>query len=288
MTHSIDWRSLTRGIFAALAIGGIASPASAQETPAQAMISSPLTASLGAFVFNTDLNARLNGQSSSNPDVDFDNDFGRGRDATRVRADVLWRITPKHHLRLLYFDYNNNTTRVLSQDVQWGDYTFLSGSAATSEFKFNTTELAYEYAFLHETNYEVAGSLGVHYMSIKLGISGTANIRDANGNVTQVSSASKEGDLPAPLPVLGVRAGWAVTPNWYLEGSGQLFRVSIDGYHGNVGDVRANATYMFSRHFGLGLGYDYFRTSVDVDRTNFNGHLRIGYHGLMAYLTGAF
>jgi len=287
MTTCLDRRSLARFLGALLA-AGIFAPAQAQETPAQAMISSPLVGNLGAFIINSDLNARLDGQSSSNPDIDFNNDFGRARDATRVRADVLWRITPRHHLRLMYFDYSSQNSRVLSQDVAFGDYTFLAGSNATSNFKFNTTELAYEYAFLRDPNYEVAGTFGVHYMSIKLDISGTANVRDANGNVTQVTSASKQGDLPAPLPVLGVRAGWAVSPNWYVEGQGQLFRVTIDGYRGNVGDIAAKATYMINRHFGVGMGYDYFRTSVDVDRTDFHGHLKIGYHGLMAYVTGVF
>jgi len=288
MTTSIDWRPLVRGILAALTAAGLVAPAQAQETPAQAMISSPLTGSLGGFILNTDLNARLNGQSSTNSDVDFDNEFGRARDATRVRADILWRFTPRNHLRLLYFDYSSNNTRVLGHDVHWGDYTFLAGSSATSNFKFNATELAYEYAFLRDPNYEVAGSAGIHFMSMKLGISGTALIRDANGNTTQSSAASKENDLPAPLPVFGIRGGWAAAPNWYLEAQGQLFRVEFNEYKGNVSDFTGKATYMFSRHFGAGLGYNYFRTSVDVSRGDFNGRLRIGYHGVMAYVTGSF
>ena len=288
MKTSFDWRFVTPGLFAALMAAGIVAPAQAQETPAQAMISSPLTGSLGAFVFNTDLNARLNGQSSSNPDIDFNNDFGRASDATRVRADILWRFLPKHHLRLLYFDYSNSQSRVLSHDVQWGDYTFLAGSNATSEFKFNTTELAYEYAFLRDPNYEVAASGGIHFMQIKVGISGTANVRNPDGTITSASASSKQSDLPAPLPVIGIRGGWAVAPNWYLEAQGQFFRVTIDQYKGNVTDATAKATYMINRHFGVGLGYNYFRTSVDVSKNDFNGHLRVGYHGLMAYVSGAF
>ena len=288
MKTSFDWRFVTRGLLAALMAAGIVAPAQAQETPAQAMISSPLTGSLGGFILNTDLNARLSGQSSSNSDINFDDEFGRARDATRVRADILWRFLPKHHLRLLYFDYSSDSTRTLSHDVQWGDYTFLAGTNATSNRKFNTTELAYEYAFLRDPNYEVAVSGGIHFMQIKVGISGTANVRNPDGTITQHTASSKQSDLPAPLPVIGIRGGWAVAPNWYLEAQGQFFRVTIDQYRGNVTDATAKATYMFSRHFGAGLGYNYFRTSVSVDKSDFDGHLRIGYHGLMAYVSGAF
>jgi len=85
-----------------------------------------------------------------------------------------------------------------------------------------------------------------------------------------------------------VRAGWAFAPDWYLEGLGQVFKVKIDGYNGHWIDARAGLTYMFSRNFGFGLGYNRFVTRVDVERSNFNGSARFGYSGLQAYLTGTF
>jgi long-subunit fatty acid transport protein len=48
------------------------------------------------------------------------------------------------------------------------------------------------------------------------------------------------------------------------------------------------ATWMFHRNYGLGLGYNYFTSNLDVAKSDFNGQLKLGYSGVQAYLTGTF
>jgi hypothetical protein len=245
---------------------------------------------LGGFIYQTSVEARLDGQSSQNPEVDFDKTFGDADDSTRARADVLWRITPAHHLRFMYFDNSTSRTRVLDQDINWGDYTFLAGSSATYKQEFEAYALAYEWAFMRSPTYEVAASIGLNYMDMRFQLSGNANYSgpDCATPPCSVSGASKGSDLPAPLPMIGLRASWLVAPNWYLEASGQFFQLDIDGYDGRWSDMRLSGTWMFHRNFGVGLGYNWFGTRVDVSRDNFNGKLKLGYSGLQAYLTGTF
>lgn len=270
----------------ALVLGLItAGPAVAQPAPGASLLDSPLVVNVGTFVFSTDLTARLDGQSVRRPEVDFDKTFGFGDSANRVRADVLWRVTPEHHLRFLYFDNSRSSTRTLLETVEWGDLTFRPGSSVTATAKFTIAELAYEYAFLRWPETEVAGSIGVHYADLSLKLAGVATV--GSSSVGQVQFASKESSLPAPLPVVGLRAVTRVSRNVYLDAQGQFFRVTIDGYKGNLYDLRAGATWMFSRSFGAGLGYNRFLTSVDVDRTSFEGRVRMGYSGLQLFLTGA-
>lgn len=264
-------------------------PALAQpSSPAQSLLGSSFVFNVGGFAVSSDLKARLDGQSATNPDVDFDKSFGRENDANRLRADALWRITPAHHLRFMYFEDKRNTSRALAEDIKWGDYTFGAGSNVTLDKKLSIVELAYEYAFVRQPTFEVAGTFGVHYTEQQITLSGAATVTDANGNVTAVAAAKTSKTLPVPLPVFGVRAAWAVAPQWYLEAQGQWFKANVDGYDGTVTDIRANATWMFSQHFGLGLGYNRFSTKLNVDRPSFDGSLRVGYAGLQVFLTGAF
>jgi hypothetical protein len=88
--------------------------------------------------------------------------------------------------------------------------------------------------------------------------------------------------------VIGLRAGWAVSPQWYLDAQGQYFKASVDGYNGYISDLRVGATWMYSQHFGVGIGYNRFVTNVDVSRASFDGRLRVGYSGVQVYLTGAY
>ena len=62
------------------------------------------------------------------------------------------------------------------------------------------------------------------------------------------SFQSSTSHLPAPLPVIGVRGGWAFAPNWYLEGAAQVFKVKISDYDGSWWDLRAGVTWMYNRH----------------------------------------
>ena len=279
---------ISRVILGALLCTGTVGVAYAQGSPAQALLNNTFVGSIGGFVVGTDTKARVNGSSSTNPDIDFDQTFGKASDSTRGRADVLWRITPTHHFRFLYFDNTIDRSRAIDRDIQWGDYTFKAGAVVDSQVKFRIIEAAYEYAFMRRPDFELAGTLGVHYMDLKTRLSGTATFTDANGSVSQAASTTRESSAPLPLPVVGVRAGWAVAPQWYLEGQGQFFKAKVGDVDGRVTDLRASATWMFSQNFGVGAGYNRFITNVDVEKTSFNGHARIGYSGLQVFVTGTF
>jgi hypothetical protein len=266
-----------------------AAPALAQaEAPARDMLTDRFVFTVGGFLVGTDVRANLNGQSRANPDVDFDETFGSASDNSRGRVDAMWRITPNHHLRAMYFNNKTTRNRVIDRDIAWGDVTYRAGGNVESQIKLEVSEVDYEWAFLHQPTYEVAASFGVHYSKLSLQLAGTASVFDQNGNVTTTTFVSKTNSLPAPLPVLGIRGSWAVAPNVLLDAQVQYFRVSVDGYDGNWSDARAGATWMFTRHFGAGLGYDHFATRVRVERPGFNGRLRVGYGGLQAFVTGTF
>jgi hypothetical protein len=278
----------SRLLFVLLA-SGLAAPAMAQQmSGAEGLLNDKWVFNLGGFFFATDTKAGLNGQSSTNPDIDFDNELGKPDDSRRIRADALWRITPEHHVRFMYFNNSVDRSRALSRDVHWGDYNFQTGSNLQLSQKTQVFELAYEYAFLRRPTYEVAANIGVHYMETKLKLSGTATFTNPSGVTTVASATTKESSLPAPLPVIGIRGGWVVGRDWLLEAQGQVFKLKVGDYDGNWTDLRASATWMFSRNFGVGLGYDRFTTKVDVSKNDFNGRLKTGYSGYQAFLTGTF
>ncbi len=270
---------------AALSAGSVMAQSA---TPAQALLDNQWVFNLGAFLLNSDLRASLNGESVENPEIDFDETLGRDSDATRVRGDVTWRITPAHRLRFGYFNHTTNRSKVVDREVKWGDLTFDVGVQIDSKHKLEVYELSYEYAFMKQPTYEVSASLGVHYSDTTLQLSGNATVTNPYGTTTNQTAAVKTSNIPTPLPVIGLRGGWAVSPNWYLEAAGQYFTLDYDGVDGSWSDLRASATWMFNRNFGLGLGYNRFTTRADASKNDFNGKLKAGYSGVQAFLTGTF
>jgi hypothetical protein len=271
----------------ALLAAAFSSGAQAQAGPAQTLLDGKLVGNLGGFIVGTDTKANLNGSTANNPDVDFDRTFGDS-DNTRIRADLLWRVTPSHHLRFLYFDDSTSRRRVIDEDIAWGDHTFTAGGEVRSKNSFKVYELAYEYAFIRQPSFELNGTFGVHWMDMSIKLSGDAIITDEDGNTTSVSGSGKKGSVSAPLPVLGLRAGWVVAPNVYLDAQAQYFKAKVNGYDGRVTDLRAGATYMFTPNLGLGIGYNRFTTRIESDKEKFDGRLRFAYSGFQAYITGAF
>jgi hypothetical protein len=280
---------LATSLWCALLGFGLAASAHGQSSSgAEGLLNDHWVVNAGAYFFNSNVKANLNGQSRIDPEIDFDHEFGKADDSRRVRADVLWRITPHHHLSFMYFDNSRTRSKALERDLQWGDYTFSLGATAEFKEKIKVMEVAYEYAFVHSPTYELAANIGVHYMETKLQLSGTATFTDSLGNTSSASATSKVSSLPAPLPVIGLRGGWVLHPDWYLDAQGQFFKVKVGDYDGVWSDLRVGVTWMFARNFGLGLGYDRFMTNLDIKKNDFDGRLKSGYSGVQAYLTGTF
>jgi hypothetical protein len=258
------------------------------DAPADALLHSDVVVNLGSFIYNTNVKASLNGRSVTNPDIDFDDTFGKDKDSTRARLDALWRINPNHHLHFQYFDNTTTRTRALDKTINWGDSSYQAGATVQAKFKTTVANISYEYAFMHTPTYEITASAGVHYMDISLGLSGTASVTDANGKVTQGTFSSKQASTPAPLPVIGLRGAWVVAPNWYLDAHVQSFKVKIGDIDGNWTDLGTSATWMYNRNFGLGLGYNRFSAKLDAKKVSFNGTMRMSYGGFQLFATGAF
>ena len=275
-------------IVAAIGAGSAGvSRAQSDDAPAEQLLNSPFVLDAGLFVLGQNTKANLNGQGVDNPEVDFNKTFGSGADARRFRLDGLWRITKRQHLEFMYFTNSISRTKEIPEDdpLKWGDYQF-SGSV-TAKTRLSIYELGYEYAFVRNQTLEIAGSFGIHYTKATLDLSGNATVIGPGGEVTQVTGATKEGSVPAPLPVIGLRAGWAFAGNWLLEGQVQIFDFSYDGFHGNWSDFRAGVIYMFNQHVGVGAGYDNFSTHLSLNQSNFDGHLNLGYNGGLIYIRGA-
>jgi hypothetical protein len=267
-------------------------PSNGASSPTEALLSDRFVIALGGFVVTSKINGSLSGDANTNGEnTDFDKRFGTDADQTRLRAEVLWRITPRQHLRFSYFNNAVQRTRAIDQDLAWGNYTFLAGGEVTAEVKFRVYELNYEFAFLRRQNYEIVAVVGMHLDDLTLKLSGNASLTvdTPMGPVEQAATfTTKSSSVPAPLPVIGFRGDWAVSPHVYLDASAQVFAVSYQGIDGHWSNLRAGATWMFSDHFGIGLGYDRFVTHVDLSKLSFNGRLNFGYQGLLLYLKGGF
>src|SRR6516164_285343 len=234
-----------KSLFQASLIGGLlalsaAAPARA-DSPTEDLLNDRFVIAVGGFVVSSTINGSLLGSANtSDQTINFDKQFGTDADQTRWRGEVLWRITPTQHVRLSYFSSDVALTRSIDKDLPWGDYTFKASAQVAAETKFRVYELNYEFAFLRRPTYEIVAIAGIHLDDLTLKLSGNASltIDTPTGAVEEAAVyTATSHSVPAPLPVVGVRGDWAVSPHVYLDASGKIFSLSYQGIDGNWSEL---------------------------------------------------
>lgn len=255
----------------------------ADESPD--LLTVPFNVALGSFILNTDTDVRLDGDTGAGTDIDWERSLGDDGDQTRFRLDGFWRFGDRHKLRLLWFNNSSSNTRTLDREIEWGDVTYPVDASLKAEFDFDIYELAYEYAFLRRDNYELSGSIGLHWTSMSLALAGEASLVGGE----QVSgTVRKEGSVDLPLPVIGLRGLWNLTHDFWIDASVQFFSLSFDEYDGSLQDFRVAVLWQPSKWVGLGAGYNQFNVDIDIDKDRFNGELDWTYKGPMLFYSVAF
>lgn len=239
--------------------------------------------SLGTFLLSTKTTVKVDGTGGQQgTDVNLGRDLGFS-DSNRFRVDATWRFFKNHKLRFMYFSNNTVADRSIDRDITIGDTTYPTSANLHSSNSTTIAELAYEYVFMHRDTFELTGSIGLHTVKFKLGVSGDGTVNGQTGQFsTETASAT------APLPVIGVRGLWQFSPQWYFDGQGQYFGLKVDNVNGHLTDLRLGVTRMFGAHFGVGAGWNQFSTKVNLTKDSFEGSLKWRYSGALLYITGAF
>ena len=241
-------------------------------------------ASLGTFLNSNDLKIRVDGEAGDiGTKIDWSNTFGAG-EKSRFRLDGVWRFTPKHHMRVMVTDYSTSQTETLERDIEWGDDFIKAGSKATGKVGFSIAEVAYEYAFKHKENMELALTAGIHYTSFEAKL--TADLDTSVGDLQ--GQLGGKASVDAPLPVFGARGMWRLGGDFYLDAMVQWFALSIDQYSGGLLNYRGAVIWQPKQWVGVGVGYDYFNVDVDVKKTNFKGTMDWTYKGPQIFFNVGF
>jgi hypothetical protein len=242
--------------------------------------------SLGTFFMSSDTRVRADRFESIGVGTTFDLEDTFGFDDESVfRADAMWRMFPRHKLRLMYFDSDRVARDRIEREIRFGNETFEADLDVTADFEFDILELAYEYELLRRDRYELGVSLGVHNAGVELALSAMLSTTIGGGSISRDERVKAD----APLPVVGVRGTWRIAPDVYLRAHAQYFKLKFGDYDGDIQDYELGLLWQFSRHVGAGVAYNAFQTAVDAqDPSNFEGRLRWEYRGAQVFVRASF
>ena len=233
---------------------------------------------LGGFItaINSDVSLGVEGLGIS---VNVEEALDLDSSVSVFRVDGLWRFTRnlRHRLDLGWFDISRDSSTTLLKDIQIGDTLFPLGTEVTTSFDLQVFKGAYSYSFFQDDRMDMGVSFGLFVMPIDFKI-------DASGAFEGHESES----ITAPLPVLGLRADFAITPKLFLKYNVDFFYLEIDQFEGAVTDTKLALEYNAFKNLGFGIGLERFNIYIkaegeDYPNIDFNGTFEFSYFGLMAY-----
>ena len=219
------------------------------------------------------------GAESAGIAVDLEQALGLDAHNTVFRGGAMYRIGEerRHRVDLDYLYFNRNATKTIGSDIVVDNVTIAAGQSVETTFNFQIIKAAYSYSFFQDARMDLAASIGLFVMPIKFEI-----------NAAGLASGQGEFNFTAPLPALGLRGDFAITPRWILRTNLDFFYLEYQTFKGALVDTRIALDYNPWDHFGFGLGLDSFRMGLeakdkDYPGANFQGNIKSQFLGMQLY-----
>ena len=241
-----------------------------------------LSFELGYFIANVNTDLRIG--AGLGITVDVEDLLGLDTTNSVFRAKASWRFTDnrRHRLDFQWFSFRRDGGRTILDDIKFEDdngnvIVIPSGTHVDSFFDLDIYQAAYSYSFFQDDRMDLAASIGLYVMPINFGLKATG--------LVDVDESER---FTAPLPTLGIRGDFAITPRWYFRSSLQLFYLEIDEFTGTILDANIAVEYRPWKNLGFGLGFDALNVTVDADGEDypgidFKGEVQFDYTGLLLY-----
>jgi hypothetical protein len=226
--------------------------------------------SLGVFITDRNTEGRLDSDTLGlGTVIDAEDDLGLDSSDTVARLDAYYRFNPRHRIDFSIFDLSRDATATIDESIQFGDEIFDINSTISSEYDLRIYKVAYTYSFLMRDNGYLGVTAGLYVLSTDI-------------SLTESNTGQFEADdLTAPLPVIGLRGSYQLTPRLMLRSSAELFTIEFDDVDGSLVDFYVGLDYHFHDNFAVGLGYNNVSLDVDADGSDFQGALDWTYDGAL-------
>jgi hypothetical protein len=204
------------------------------------------------------------------------------------QGEGSWKCGGRSHIDVGYLDVNRTAERQISEDVEFGKYTFQAGAQVEAFFGSRFAYVAYRHDFLQLEQVRISGSFGISSTKLSARLSSAGGILDENGQPV-VGERTSEGKLALPVPLLGFQVDWAVSKRSAIQVFSRVIFIELEDLRGGMAQNTIRYHYYIVRNAALGVGYDAIRCSLQKYRTDdYTLRATYGIQGLTLYLRGAF
>lgn len=207
--------------------------------------------------------------------IDYSRDLGGESRDTIPRIDAYYRFNPRHRIDFTAFSIDRKGSRTLDFTppiiIGGEDY---SGGTINSEIKYTLYKLGYAYSFYHSAKVELSITAGINFTNYDLSFDDGAGNKASTAGVT------------APLPMFGLRMGYAITPKWSVHYVAESFFIEVeDKLRGALVNYELNTEYKLFKNFAIGAGLARIGSSLEVNDDEWKGSVSDSYRGYTVFGT---
>ncbi len=210
--------------------------------------------------------------------IDLEEDLGIGDRVTAFRTSFSYRFNERHGISAGYYKLRLDGVRRLSKTVELGGREFDIGFDIVSEYKETIFKLAYNFIFHDEGKVLLSVTPGIHFSDVDFRI-GTRN---------SLIEASESASTTAPLPMLGGRLVYRMTPKLSMAVVSDIFFLTRDDQEGSLTDTHIVIEHQTFDRIGFGGGLNRFSLNLDLADDGTLWDWESVYTGAYLYMTVKF
>ena len=251
---------------------------------------------VGAFQANVSTKVQINSEViPPGPPIDLESILGVDDSEVVAWGGASWHFARRHSVEAEFFQLNRNAsvTETFEPPLQVGDTIIENGTVATS-YDTSVTRLTYGFSAIRNERSDLQLKAGIHVASLKadLGLSGAicdpTTTPSTPPGCPPLGASTESEDVTAPLPHFGASYTYALTPTIAFDVGAIGFAIEVDDIDGSIFEFDADVAWQPLDHFGVGLGYRFFRVDVESTGSELNGKFEYEYHGPVLFVQATF
>ncbi len=179
-----------------------------------------------------------------------------------------------------YYEFDLEGTRRLERTLQIGGSEYEVGLDVVSRYEEKIFKIAYDFIFHDDDRVLLSISPGLHLSSINFSIATLSSLPSPG--------PSDDASVTAPLPMLGGRIRYRLTPKWSMVLVSDVFFLSVGDQSGAVTDSSFLFEYQTDSAFGLGVGLNRFALDLDIVDGDKRWDVQSVYSGAYMYVAYKF
>jgi hypothetical protein len=201
-----------------------------------------------------------------------ENDLGLSNQAYQPRFELMFRLRPRHRLRVNFFDLRRDGSTVLNRTIQFGDQTFQISQPLNSTINWRQMDITYTYSFLRGERYELGAGLGLHLLE-------TEAIAQVPGTAQRVDY-----NQAGPFATVALDGTYLIAKRWSFNARANYMQVTVNNFSGELEDYHADVQYRWRRSLAVGAAYDYSQSQVNIRNRDPSGIVRLRINGPQLFL----